>query len=188
MKISAIKESCLVLLAFSDTFIITSGLFWKGTSTYEDPRSPRASKLSSTPSTMKKGMALFTFFRTSTTTSRPSGKGTPKYKHFIQHGDLYGSAGLFIIITTTLSCLTSTPKCACIITYYHIRLLPEEASPWYNHTGWLGVKHQLTYLLTPEEAVQSIVWTWLAIWLSLQESPHKTKTKVWNTFKNVAQA
>ena len=21
-------------------------------------------------------------------------------------------------------------------------------SPWYNHTGWLGVKHQLTYLLT----------------------------------------
>ena len=20
-------------------------------------------------------------------------------------------------------------------------------SPWYNHTGWLGVKHQLTYLL-----------------------------------------
>ena len=22
-------------------------------------------------------------------------------------------------------------------------------SPWYNRTGWLGVKHQLTYLLTP---------------------------------------
>ena len=22
-------------------------------------------------------------------------------------------------------------------------------SPWYNCTGWLGVKHQLTYLLTP---------------------------------------
>ena len=21
-------------------------------------------------------------------------------------------------------------------------------SPWYNHTGWLGVKHQITYLLT----------------------------------------
>ena len=21
--------------------------------------------------------------------------------------------------------------------------------PWYNRTGWLGVKHQLTYLLTP---------------------------------------
>ena len=23
-----------------------------------------------------------------------------------------------------------------------------EPSPWYNHNGWLGVKHQLTYLLT----------------------------------------
>ena len=22
-----------------------------------------------------------------------------------------------------------------------------QASPWYNRTGWLGVKHQLTYLL-----------------------------------------
>ena len=21
--------------------------------------------------------------------------------------------------------------------------------PWYNHTSWLGIKHQFTYLLTP---------------------------------------
>ena len=23
----------------------------------------------------------------------------------------------------------------------------KQYSPWYNHTGWLGVKHQVTYLL-----------------------------------------
>ena len=28
-----------------------------------------------------------------------------------------------------------------------------QLSPWYNRTGWLGVKHQLTYLLT------QFVWT-----------------------------
>ena len=26
---------------------------------------------------------------------------------------------------------------------------PHPLSPWYNHNGWLGVKHQVTYLLTP---------------------------------------
>ena len=27
--------------------------------------------------------------------------------------------------------------------------VPTPLSPWYNRTGWLGVKHQLTYLPTP---------------------------------------
>ena len=27
---------------------------------------------------------------------------------------------------------------------------PHKTSPWYNCTGWLGVKHQLTYLLTTQ--------------------------------------
>ena len=32
---------------------------------------------------------------------------------------------------------------------YNTCTLPLAESPWYNCTGWLGVKHQLTYLLTP---------------------------------------
>ena len=35
--------------------------------------------------------------------------------------------------------------CMCLsFTYWHVC----RQSPWYNHTGWLGVIHQLTYLLT----------------------------------------
>ena len=29
--------------------------------------------------------------------------------------------------------------------------IPSKKLPWYNHIGWLGVKHQLTYLLTFQE-------------------------------------
>ena len=31
-------------------------------------------------------------------------------------------------------------------------------SPWYNCTGWLGVKHQFTYLLTAASNVWGIFW------------------------------
>ena len=31
------------------------------------------------------------------------------------------------------------------------------SSPWYNRTGWLGVKHQLTYLLFSVGSVQSSI-------------------------------
>ena len=31
---------------------------------------------------------------------------------------------------------------------YFIMFVQETFSPWYNRTGWLGVKHQFTYLLT----------------------------------------
>ena len=30
----------------------------------------------------------------------------------------------------------------------HWLTITRTLSPWYNHTGWLGVKYQLTYLLT----------------------------------------
>ena len=30
--------------------------------------------------------------------------------------------------------------------------------PWYNHTGWMGVKHQVTYLLTPLPTLHVHAW------------------------------
>ena len=37
-------------------------------------------------------------------------------------------------------------------------------SPWYNHPGWLGVKHQFTYLLTcPCQSKQAFVSTFLRL-------------------------
>ena len=35
--------------------------------------------------------------------------------------------------------------CMCVHAYMHACLCVY--SPWYNRTGWLGIKHQLTYLL-----------------------------------------
>ena len=34
------------------------------------------------------------------------------------------------------------------------------SSPWYNHTRWLGVKHQLTYLLVCIWRQQQQPWEW----------------------------
>ena len=48
---------------------------------------------------------------------------------------------------------------------------PARYSPWYNRTGWLGVKHQLTYLLTvpvlgrrSRETCRGIVVFMMIVW------------------------
>ena len=33
-----------------------------------------------------------------------------------------------------------------LLVYYYYMTYTAWLSPWYNHTGWLGVKHQVTYL------------------------------------------
>ena len=40
----------------------------------------------------------------------------------------------------------SFPSSTCL-EYFGLSFFPNPTSPWYNHTGWLGVKHQFTYLL-----------------------------------------
>ena len=48
-------------------------------------------------------------------------------------------------------------------------------SPWYNHTGWLGVKRQFTYLLTSLSCLFVCLWfclhllcsaLWSSVWVS----------------------
>ena len=39
-------------------------------------------------------------------------------------------------------------SCSVSLLLWHLVLNDPSPSPWYNHTGWLGIKHQLTYLPT----------------------------------------
>ena len=62
-------------------------------------------------------------------------------------------------------------------------------SPWYNRTGWLGVKHQFTYLLTPLAILASFgssVFFWLfkvllaiRVFLWLSEGPFGCPRLFW---------
>ena len=45
------------------------------------------------------------------------------------------------------------------------RLLSHQRPPWYNHTGWLGVKRQLTYLLT--YLIREINMRKKSIWITI---------------------
>ena len=38
--------------------------------------------------------------------------------------------------------------------------MTKRVSPWYNHTSWLGVKHQFTYLLTPCR-IMEVLLNWI---------------------------
>ena len=62
----------------------------------------------------------------------------------------------------------------------YLCLLHCSGSPWYNHTGWLGVKHQLTYLLTVLDTVwicplclyaEIYLWHAAAVTNTLSEDP-----------------
>ena len=50
-------------------------------------------------------------------------------------------------ISTTSAGSQRSTRLAFMCALYPV--LPHLQSPWYNCTGWLGVKHQFTYLLTP---------------------------------------
>ena len=54
---------------------------------------------------------------------------------FVAVGELFAIMALFAIIALLLFGL-------CLPSWLCLPWLP----PWYNHNGWLGVKHQITYL------------------------------------------
>ena len=47
-------------------------------------------------------------------------------------------------------------------------LLTNQLSPWYDRTGWLGVKHHVTYLLTYLLTNQPSPWRNLTDWLGVK--------------------
>ena len=53
-----------------------------------------------------------------------------------------------VFVAVIIPGLHSAFKCQAIIQDYpSFQCAYVQLSPWYNRTGWLGVKHQLTYLL-----------------------------------------
>ena len=62
---------------------------------------------------------------------------------------LFDSCRYFSLVLLTHSCFHETAfthqhMCFCIYIYC---MITEYLPPWYNCNGWLGVKHQVTYLL-----------------------------------------
>ena len=55
---------------------------------------------------------------------------------------------LFAFMSAVMDCMPQSDK-ECITEYIIIIIIiiPGQKPPWYNHTGWLGRKHQFTNLI-----------------------------------------
>ena len=68
---------------------------------------------------------------------KPSGERRPR-----------GLLQILLFCSPCSMCCSGENKDRSAMTQRRSAYCPLYSSPWYNRTGWLGVKHQLTYLLT----------------------------------------
>ena len=74
------------------------------------------------------------------------------------------------------NCLCAYIDTICHTSFQALWEFSSSISPWYNRTGWLGVKHQLTYLLPPY--LSELLHTYQSF--QTLQSSRKTPKSAWN--------